>query len=563
MSAQLPTSPAADLPGGPARLAAAYFAHVPPDEVQGQGAGHADAVLAAHARLGARRPAGEALVQAYVLDEEVGARIALDVITDDMPFLVDSVTALVSRLGYAITWLLHPQLAVRRDADGRLEDVLGPAAASCPQGCLAESWMHLELSGERTTPDELAAAVRGVLGDVRVAVEDWQPMRTQSLRMADELAAERPAGIGAAEADEAVELLRWLAQNSFTFLGYADYALEPDGTGLRRVPGSELGILRPHEPATRPVQAEGPVVRRFSPEAAAIASEPRLLVLTKANSRSTVHRPAYLDHVGIKTFDGSGRVVGERRFLGLFSSTAYSESVLRIPVLRRKAEHVMHAAGTVATSHSGRQVLQVLEAYPRDELFQVDAETLASVVLEVLRLGERRRVRAFLRRDDYGRFVSCLLYFPRDRYTTTVRLRMEAVLREAVGADSIDYTARVTESVLARLHFVAWVPPGDRLPEVDAAAIEARLAAATRTWEDDLADAVGAAHEPAAAAALLRRYARAFPQAYKEDFGAAEAVLDIGHLESLEGPEGDRLALSFSAGADPGAARLKLYRDAP
>ncbi|NHC44207.1 NAD-glutamate dehydrogenase [Motilibacter aurantiacus] len=561
MSAQLPetTPPSAAVPQG---LAEAYFAHVPPDELQEQGHGHAEAVLVEHAGLGERRVPAQTLARAYAL-EGADAQLALDVVTDDMPFLVDSLTALVSRLGFAITWLLHPQLAVRRDADGRLQEIAGAAGAACPQGCAPESWMHLELDGGRATPEELVAAVHGVLGDVRVAVEDWQPMRAQSLRLADELAARAPAGIGAAEAAEAVELLRWLARNSFTFLGYADYELEPDGAGLRRVAGTELGILRPHAPASRPARAEGHVVRRFTPEAAAIAAEPRVLVITKANSRSTVHRPAYLDHVGIKTFDEAGRVVGERRFLGLFSSTAYSESVLRIPVLRRKAEHVLQAAGTVATSHSGRQVLQVLEAYPRDELFQVDAPTLASVVLEVLRLGERRRVRAFVRRDDYGRFVSCLLYFPRDRYTTTVRLRMEAVLRDAVGAESVDYTARVTESVLARLHFVAWVPPGARLPDVDPAGIEARLAAATRTWEDELTAAVTEAHSPTDAAALLRRYGRAFPQAYKEDFGAAEAVLDIAHLESLQGPEGDRLALSFSAGAEPGAARLKLFRDAP
>ncbi len=180
-------------------------------------------------------------------------------------------------------------------------------------------------------------------------------------------------------------------------------------------------------------------------------------MLTKANSRSTVHRPAYLDYVGVKVFDDQGAVVGERRFLGLFTSAAYNESIQRIPVLRRKAAEVLSRSGFTKTSHSGKDLLQILETYPRDELFQISIEDLQQTVLSVLHMQERRQLRLFLRRDDYGRFMSCLVYLPRDRYTTQVRQEMERILLKAFDGQSIDYTALVSDSVLARLHFVVRV----------------------------------------------------------------------------------------------------------
>ena len=213
-----------------------------------------------------------------------------------------------------------------------------------------------------------------------------------------------------------------------------------------------------------------------------------MTIITKDNEKSRVHRPAYLDYIGIRTFSADGQVSGERRFLGLFASSAYSESVPRIPVLRQKAAEVLRRSGYAPSSHGGKAIMDVLDTYPRDELFQASIGELAPVVEKVAHLKERRQVRMFVRREPYGRYLSCLVYLPRDRYTTAVRKRMEELLLTRLGGASIDYTARVSESVLARLHFVVRMPVGESLGEVDVRPLERELTLATRSWDDEFAD---------------------------------------------------------------------------
>ncbi|HEX5017029.1 MAG TPA: NAD-glutamate dehydrogenase, partial [Actinomycetes bacterium] len=317
--------------------------------------------------------------------------------------------------------------------------------------------------------------------------------------------------------------------------------------------GTGLGLLRGDH-------AESAAFSKLPPEVRAKAREKELLILTKANSRSTVHRPAYLDYIGIKTFDENGEVSGERRLLGLFTTSAYSESVTRIPVLRRKVKTILEASGFAAMSHSGKDLLQILETYPRDELFQMSVDELLPTALSIMHLQERRQVRLFLRYDVYGRFASALVYLPRDRYTTQVRQAMEAILLDTFGAESVDYTARVSESVLARLHYVVRGTPGSTLPRVDPDILEARLTQATRTWDDDLSDALHESLGEGQAVTLMKRYDNAFPEAYKEDFPARLAVSDIRRMEGLQpgGPLG--MNLYEPPGADIGELRFKIYR---
>jgi glutamate dehydrogenase len=347
--------------------------------------------------------------------------------------------------------------------------------------------MHVEIDRE-TEPAALAqieADLRRVLNDVREAVEDWGKMRAAAVRVARELE-NTQLDLPAQDTDEAAELLRWLVDDHFTFLGYREYLLEAgsDGEeGLRALPASGLGILRSDSDMAH-------AFRRLPAAARVKARERNVLILTKADSRSTVHRSVYLDYVGIKSFDANGDVVGERRFLGLFSSAAYAESVTSVPVLQRKVAEVLQRAHLPKSSHSGKDLLDILETYPRDELFQVTVAELLPVVMAVLHLRERRQTRLFLRRDTYGRFYSALVYLPRDRYTTAVRLRLQDILVEALGGDSVEYTARSTESVLARLHFVIRVPKSAGLSTVDADALQERLERAARSWGDDLADAL-------------------------------------------------------------------------
>lgn len=491
----------------------------------------------------------------------------VEVVTDDMPFLVDSVTNELTRQGRGIHVVIHPQVVVRRDLTGKLIEVLTvPPVGDLPHDTHTESWIHVEIDRETDRGDlkQITADLLRVLSDVREAVEDWEKMRDAALRMADELPAEPVAtDLRDMEIDEARELLRWLAANHFTFLGYREYQLRSDDS-LAAVPGTGLGILRsdPHH-AGEEGHPVSPSFERLPADARAKAREHKLLVLTKANSRATVHRPSYLDYIGVKKFDADGNVVGERRFLGLFSSAAYTESVRRVPVIRRKVDEVLERAGFSPNSHDGRDLLQILETYPRDELFQTPADELESIATSVLYLQERRRLRLYLRQDEYGRYYSALVYLPRDRYTTGVRLRIIDILKEELGGISVDFTAWNTESILSRLHFVVRVPQGTELQQLsdsDKERIEARLVEAARSWADGWAEALTAELGEEHAAELSRRYGNAFPEGYKADHTLRSAVADLVHLERL-GEENDfALSLYEPVGAAPEERRFKIYR---
>ena len=292
--------------------------------------------------------------------------------------------------------------------------------------------------------------------------------------------------------------------------------------------GSGLGILR--ESGSPPISLS---FAELPPEVRRRAREKNLLNLTKANSRATVHRPSNLDYVGVKRFDSAGEVVAERRFLGLYTHTAYSATPSEIPVLRRKTQRVVERSGLPRGSHDHKALIEILETYPRDELFQVSEDELFETALGILHLGERRRVKLFVRRDAFGRFLSCLVYLPRERFDTENRRRIQEILQDAFSGVSVDYTTRVSDSVLARLHFVVYTEPGT-FPAYDVAEIEARLAAATRAWVDDLRDALFDQLGKERAGPLLERYGEAFPGAYREDFTAAQAVLDIERIERLD-----------------------------
>ncbi len=561
---------AAELAGSGAGLVTElsdYYWHVADEDVLTRRPQDLLGAVLSHRETAQRRPVGTSSVRAFTPTVEregwTTGRSVVEIVTDDMPFLVGSVTAELSRGGRAIDLVVHPQLVVRRDAAGQLLEVLGRPvvhAEPLPYDCHLESWMHIEIDREsdRVALDLLAANLRRVLGDVRECVEDWSRMCGTATRLADELSAEPPTGVDADEVAEAWQLLRWLADGNFTFIGYREYLLDTvDGEeALRALPGTGLGILRYD-------QRLSGSFGRLPPAARARAREPRILILTKANSRSTVHRPAYLDYVGVKSFDAQGRVVGERRFLGLFTSAAYTESVTRVPVIERKVDELLRRSGFALESHSGRDLVAILETYPRDELFQADVGHLLETVVSVLHLQERRRTRLFVRRDDYGRFTSCLVYLPRDRYTTAIRLRLEEILRAAFGGESVDYTARVSESVLARLHFVVRTPKSELAPDVDVDRVEARLVDAIRSWDDDLAVALRAELGDEQAERLITMYGKAFPEAYKEDVGANAAVADLRQVHALDG-EDDSGELRMSLYQEPGSPgderRLKLYR---
>ena len=563
---QLPAGgelPAAMGPDDLSALLHRYYGGEPAAEVVGRDPAGLAALAVGHLRLAATRPPGRATIDVH-RRREGGA--VLRVVNDDMPFLVDSVTAEVVRQGVALEHVVHPVVVVRRDATGRLLAFCDSAdAASCGTDALTESWMAVVLTGDvdDEAAEDLVAGLGTVLGDVRRSHEDAAALTARAREVADtldQLPDGPPAGGDRHAADdpaEAAALLRWLAEGNFRFLGAR--TVELVGTAAAPatavVEGSELGVLR-----SSPQRATS-----VAPAALAApgAVGSRRVLVTKGDARSTVQRPAWLDLVVVDLpSDQAGSRGRQHLLVGLFPTEAYSSSVRDVPLVRRTAAEVLRRSGVPADSHSGKELLDVLETYPRDELLQVDVDELLPVALAVLHLRERRQTRLFLRRDPFGRFFSCLVYLPRDRYTTEVRLAMQQLLLERLGGTSVEYTVRSTESVLSRLHFVVRVPvsrrEGPTLPDVDVAALEAALADAARSWTDDLADAL-AARYGGDAPRLLARAADAFPAAYQEDFPAEVAVDDLARLESLP-PGAIDLRLWAPREAPEGERRLTVYR---
>ena len=469
------------------------------------------------------------------------AHTVLTIVNDDMPFLVDSVGMELGRRGLNVHLFIHPVLRVQRDAGG------APAEVG-EEGAPLESLMYIELDrlGDEAAREDLAQGIAAVLADARAVVTDWGGMRERVSDIAEGLPAD------AADTDETRALLEWLLADNFVLLGCRDYRLIGEGERLDIVPGSGLGVLRERagEVASTGFAALPEAVRSRAVEAP-------LLAITKSASRATVHRAGHADHVAVRSLDARGQVTGERRILGLFASTAYSASPWSIPVLRRKVEAVVARAALLPGSHADKALRVILERYPRDELFQIDADTLFEHAIGILRLGERQRTRLFLRCDPFGRFVTALVYVPREHYDTEQRRRMQAVLMEAFDGASSEFEVELSDTPLARILFT--IRTRGEIPQHDAAEVEQRIVEAARRWQDALREALVARCGETRGLALLNRWGEAFPVGYRERTDIAEALADIEHLDALSGASDLGLHL-FRPPAGTGAQlRFKLY----
>ncbi len=474
----------------------------------------------------------------------------LDIVNDDMPFLVDSVVGELNARGLDISLLAHPVFAVERDDTGTL---IGFEASRIGAG-QRESFIHIHLDGleDAAGRADIVHALTAILADVRACVLDWQPMLTR-VRVTIADLRDDPPPLPADEIAEAVQFLEWLAGDNFTFLGardytYSEHALAPEGA-------SGLGLLR--SPDMRLVRrADQPAA--ITPELREFLEQPRLLIVAKSAARSRVHRRVHLDYIGVKRFDHDGRLVGERRFGGLFTSTAYTRSSRTIPYLRRKIDNVIRRAGFDQYSHSGKALVNVLENYPRDELFQIDEDTLYDFALIILQLDERPRVRVLPRRDRFGRFVSLLVYVPRDRFDSRIREAIGDYLAKAFNGRVRDFHPFFPEGPLVRVHFIIDRNEGPA-PDPDRATLDRAVADIVRSWVDCLDEALAAAHQPDRARALLTRYREAFPIDYREVYSPASAVADISVAETLA-PERP-LGVGFRSAAEgiPGDAGLKVF----
>ena len=507
--------------------------------------------------LGRRRRPGRPLLRVFNpeprRDGFASSHTVIAVVTDDMPFLVDSLGMVCAQSGLAVHLLAHPVFSVTRNRAGGLTSV---HLDDAPAAARSESWQFIEVDRE-SDPRRLAALerrIRTTLGDVRRATRDWRPMRERALAIAAQLADGLP-GVPAREVRETQALLRWMADDHFTLLGYREYRLRRGRhfDRLEPLPDTGLGLLRGgRRRRERAVTLRGEI-REF-----ARAADP--LIITKANSVSTVHRATYLDYVGVKTFGGAGKVTGERRFIGLWTSSAYSHSPRDIPVLRHKVQRVFGHFGPVPSSHDSKAVAHVIETFPRDELFQASVADLARIVRGIVNLYERAQVRLFVRRDVFGRFQSCLIYVPRDRYNTQVRERIERLALEAFSGQAVESQVQLSESTLARVHLLVRTPPGAR-QRWDAAELERRIRETVRTWQDHLQDRLQEAREESVARRLMQDWGQAFPAAYQEDTPPAAALADIACLEALAArPDGLHMHLYRTEGERAQRVQLKLYR---
>ncbi|MET0236002.1 MAG: NAD-glutamate dehydrogenase [Kibdelosporangium sp.] len=547
-----------------------YYRYVPPEEVLDFAPADLVGAVRAHLSLARQRVPGRPVVRPINPTAEVDgwttSATVVQVVTDDMPYLVESVSAELVRGGVQVQRVVHPIVVVRRDVAGALREVLPTAdPGDPPADALVESWMYIEID-LITDPDrgrEISTGLYSVLNDVREVVEDAAKMSGQANALADALEA-TPPPLEATEVEDGAALLRWLADGHFTFLGYRQYELvvqNGDEPALKAVLASGLGVLRQDSLAARSLTA-GPDTTLAS------ALGPKLLVLTEASAPSTVHRSVYPYYVGVKTFDDSGAVTGEHRFLGVFTTTALHENVLDIPVVERRVREVIHEAGFPLESYSGQRMLEVIQNWPRAELFSSTTESLYSTATGVIALADRRRLRLFLRRDPYGRFYSCFVFLPRDRYTTTTRLAMQEVLLDELGGSNLEYNARIGEFSLAQVYFTVHTDP-TQVIEPDVPRIQERLTLAIRSWEDRMAEAVDAEQRekaagggsigPESATQQGQRLAYVFPEAYKEDFTAADALQDLRSLQALANVGDMDIQFYVPAGALPGERRFKLF----
>ena len=481
----------------------------------------------------------------------------IEIVNDDMPFLVDSITMEVNRQGLTLHLIVHPVMQVQRDAEHRITRLTAPGHDDGPGHF--ESLIRVEVD-RRTDPATLAALQTGllrILGDVRAAVEDWQAMRGKLVEVADVLADSSPP-VAADELAEDLAFLRWLADDNFTLLGQRDYDLvDEDGEdALRLVVGSGLGILRAQDEEAAVASSS---FAALPADVRAQAREARLLLLTKSNARSTVHRHGHLDYVGVKRFNATGQVVGERRFLGLFTSVAYNARAADIPLLRRKVAAVIDRAELLPGGHTAKALVAILEQYPRDELFQIEVDDLFHTALGILRLGERQRTRLFLRRDAFGRFTTCLIYVPRENYNTDIRSRMQRLLTEALNGESSEFSVQFSDSPLARVLIVVHSRNGSA-PVADVPALEKRLVQISRRWEDELRTALLETCGEERGNALYLRYAGGFAPGYRDDHAPGVAVRDIELMDALDSPNALGMTLYAPLEEPPGRLRFKLLR---
>ncbi len=534
-----------------------FYANVPPDDIKDESPDNLYGAALAILGFAQKRQKAEAKIKVYNprLEEHgwKSGHTIVEIVNDDMPFLVDSVVSQLNQLEAEVRLVVHPVLGIARDARGKLTGLQAKAA----NGVLAESIMHVQINEQPADRHEaIREALAAVLRDVRAAVEDWREMRARCQEVIADLESNPPA-LPEEDIASGVELLRWLDDDHFTFLGYRQYSFEGEGeSAISRVPEEGgLGVLRDQ---SVPVFEGMRNLGKLPPDVSDFLKKPELLRINKTNRRSSVHRPVHMDAIAVKNFDKKGKVTGERLFIGLFTSAAYSRNPNEIPLLKQKVARTLARAGFAPGSHDGKALTHIVDNFPRDELFQITDDELYQTAMGILHLQDRQRVALFVRRDPFERFVSALIFVPRDRFDTGLRHRIQDILAKAYDGAPVAFYTHLSDSALARLHVIIKTVQG-QVPEVDVQALEQRIVEAARSWVDHLEEALIEARGEELGVAAARRFAKAFPPGYTDRFNAQNAVFDIARIG--EALESGRVALNLYRliEAEEHELRFKIY----
>ncbi len=508
-----------------------YYAHTDLEALASCSVENLAAALASHWNLLYQRLPGQAKVRVYNPSLEKDAwetkYSVVQLVTEDKPFLVDSTRMEVNRQGFDIHFSVHlGNIKLRRNQQGKVVEVLPYDTALADKQ--VEALVYLEIDKESDTEilHKLAKKLETVLEQVNLVVKDWPEMRSRMQDCLQELKQNSPP-YDPEDVAESKDFLAWLLSNHFTFLGCRDYDLSKDHKTLRMIKKSGLGVLRDE---TR--GKEEKLLTELPPEARRLAFSPQILVISKTNSKSRVHRSVYADYIGVKRFNERGELVGERRFIGLYTSTVYHSDPRSIPLIRRKIQLILQNSNLPLKGHAGKALLDILSSLPRDDLFQASVNELTQLALGILHIQEQRAVRLFVRQDNYRRFISCLVYLPKEQLNTELQRQMEKILVREFSGIEIGFSTLFGDSNLARIHFLIRTDPKKDL-SYDVKKIEAQLVEVARSWKEELRQALLEYYGEEEGARLIQKYMYAFPSGYRDSFSANTAVHDIEQLERI------------------------------
>ncbi|WP_428613589.1 NAD-glutamate dehydrogenase [Shewanella sp.] len=548
------------------QFATCIYAHMSKDDLQHRNDSDLYGAVLSLWNAANKTPVGETHIRVFNPSQSKhgwkSSHSIIEVIQPDMPFLVDSVGMALNRMGITTHMMLHTPLTVKRE-QGDITSVSYNDDKDEHNDRVAVFLIEIDRLSSDADIKSLEKEIQSVLGDVAASVNDWQAMSNKLTETIAELP-DRPFPGEKRELDEAINFLTYLNNHHFTLLGYRRYDLHKVEGDLELVPANETSLGLMNVPG-KPKNTKGLMLSSLSDSARKEALDSSLLILTKSTEKSRVHRPAYVDYIGIKRFDEQGNVIGEDRFIGLYASNLYNRSPREIPLLNEKVQRVLDRSGLTPRSHDYKALLNILENLPRDELIQANVDDLAHTAHGVLEMQDRDKLKLFVRKDGFGRFLSCLVYVSKDRYNTKLRQDTQRILAQHFNSkEDVEFTTYFSESTLARTHYIVKVDNNNM--DVDVAAIENNLIEAARSWEDKLNTALNTALGEEAGTHLMKRYANAFEQSYKEDVLPSSAVVDMQQLEALD--DEHKLGMLFyqpqEAALNDNKVRLKLFhKDEP